>query len=213
MGALTRPDLPPGAARDLAEALHDLHHRAGRPSLRSLATHVGCSPTTVSAVFSSPRLPTWGVLELVVEALDGDVEEFRSLWLAADSPDGTPTGTALAIAGRRDELRTVRRHLAGGRGLLLVTGEAGMGKTRLVRTASALVAGSTFVASGSCLPLSSQVPLLPVADVLRATYDVDGGRWLKEAVTDCAPYVAGSLHRILPELDLVLGAPPAPDDE
>ena len=84
-----------------------------------------------------------------------------------------------------------------------------MGKTRLVSTASTLVAGSTFVAAGSCLPLSSQVPLLPVTDVLRAAYDVDDGQWLKDALTDCAPYVAGSLQRLLPELDLVLGSAPA----
>ena len=37
MGGLPRPDLPPGPRRDLSEALHDLHHRAGWPSLRTLA--------------------------------------------------------------------------------------------------------------------------------------------------------------------------------
>ncbi len=211
MGALTRPDLPPGAARDLAEALHDLHHRAGRPSLRTLANHVGCSPTTVSAVFSSPRLPTWGVLELVVEAMDGDVEEFRSLWLAADSPDRAPPGAAPVIAGRRDELRTVRRHLTGGHGLLLVTGEAGIGKSHLVRAATSAVGDELFVAQGSCLPLSAAVPLLPVSDVLRAVHEVDDGRWVKDALIDAALYVAESLHHLLPELGAGIVELP-PDD-
>jgi tetratricopeptide (TPR) repeat protein len=200
MGALTRPDLPPGAARDLVEALHDLHHRAGRPSLRSLANHVGCSPTTVSSVFSSPRLPTWGVLELVVEALGGDVEEFRPLWLAADSPGGIPSGATPGIAGRRDELRAVRRHLTGGRGLLLVAGEAGIGKSHLARAATSAVGSETFVARGACLPLSTAVPLLPISDVLRAVHGVDDGQWVKDALTDAAPYVEESLLHLLPEI-------------
>ena len=113
MGALPRPDLPPGPQRDLVDALHGLHHRAGWPSLRVLAREAGCSPTTVSAVFSSPRLPSWGVLELLVEAMDGDVEAFRALWQAAGSPRGLRCrGRAAArIAGRVTELATVRRHL------------------------------------------------------------------------------------------------------
>ncbi|MET1059478.1 MAG: AAA family ATPase [Nocardioides sp.] len=213
MGGLPRPEIPPGSQRDLVDALHHLHHRAGWPSLRVLAGAAGCSHTTISKVFSSARLPTWGVIEVVVEAMDGDVAQFRRLWLAASAPDAASAPAHLLIAGRQHELRVVRRHLEGGTGLLAVTGEAGMGKTRLVGAASTLAAGSTFVAAGSCLPLSSQVPLLPVADALRAAYDVDDGQWVKEAVADCAPYVAGSLSRVLPELDLALGAPIAPDDE
>jgi hypothetical protein len=54
MGALPMPDFPSGARRDLLRALHDLHHRAGWRSLRTLARAAGCSPTTVSAAFSSP---------------------------------------------------------------------------------------------------------------------------------------------------------------
>ena len=76
MSALPRPDLPPGAHRDLVEALHDLHHRAGWPSLRTLAKAAACSHTTVSKVFSSATLPVWGNVELLVEAMSGDVEEF-----------------------------------------------------------------------------------------------------------------------------------------
>src|SRR4051794_36763221 len=124
MGALPRPDLPPGAHRDLNEALHDLHHRAGWPSLRAMAKAAGCSHTTISAVFSGPKLPTWGVLELVVEAMDGDVEQFHRLWVEAGAGDSTGP-SAPRLAGRSAELSAVRRHLESGTGLLVVTGEAG----------------------------------------------------------------------------------------
>ena len=83
MGALPRPDLPIGAHHDLVVALHDLHHRAGWPSLRALAHEAGVSHTTVSKVFSAPGLPTWGTLELVVEAMQGDIATFHNFWLDA----------------------------------------------------------------------------------------------------------------------------------
>ena len=216
MGALPRPDVPPGPQRDLVEALHGLHHRAGWPSLRVLAREVGCSPTTVSAVFSSPRLPSWGVLELLVEAMGGDVEEFRALWVSAGSPTSSSAAavSSARIAGRVTELAAVRGHLLGQTpGLLLVTGEAGIGKTRLVDTARAVVSDEVFVAAGTCLPLSTAVPLLPIATILRATYDADRGQWLKDALTDTAPYVSASLRRLLPELELVAETSTEPDDE
>ena len=217
MGVLPRPDLPPGPHRDLVDKLHGLHHHAGWPSLRVLARAAACSPTTVSAVFSSPRLPSWGLLELLVEAMDGDVEAFRALWQAAGSPIGSQVAAAAAsarIAGRVTELATVRRHLtAGDPRLLLITGEAGIGKTRLVDTARSGASDQVFVPTGTCLPLSSDVPLLPYVTLLRAAYDADHGQWLKEALTDAAPYVSASLRRLLPELELIMDAPTEPDDE
>jgi tetratricopeptide (TPR) repeat protein len=48
-----------------------------------MAREVGCSHTTVSAAFSEPRVPRWGLLELIVEALGGDTGRFHELWLAA----------------------------------------------------------------------------------------------------------------------------------
>ena len=197
--ALPRPDLPPGPHHDLVEELHDLHHRAGWPSLRVLARQAGCSHTTVSAVFSSPRLPSWGTLELLVEAMDGDTGHFHDLWLAASTPENESFPAVLPIAGRRDELTAVRRHLETGTGLLLVTGEAGIGKTTLVASVTGTVDGA-FIAAGSCLPLSSEVPLLPVADLMRAVHEHDGGQWLEETLMQCAPYVADSMSRLVPEL-------------
>src|SRR3954454_2607035 len=120
MPALPHPDLAPGPHRDLVDALHDLHHEAGWPSLRTLGDAAGCSRTTVSRAFSSPRLPTWGVLELLVEGMGGDVGEFHRLWLAATSPTDGPALRAPRIAGRQAELARLRRHLNSGNGLLLV---------------------------------------------------------------------------------------------
>lgn len=216
MGELPRPDLPPGARRDLSEALHDLHHRAGWPSLRTLAREVGCSHTTVSKAFSVAALPTWGVLELLVVAMQGDVERFRGLWLGASLPDAERSSTAqvdpMRIAGRAAELTAVGRHLVSGTGLLVISGEAGMGKTKLVTTAAAMAGRDTFVATGSCLPLSSEVPLLPIADALRRIHAIDDGQWIKEALAGCAPYVRGALRVLLPELDEI-GLPPEPDND
>ena len=209
MGALPRPDLPPGHHRELVDALHGLHHEAGWPSLRTLARKAGCSHTTVSAVFSAPRLPAWGVLELLVEAMGGDVSEFHRLWLAASSPSSLGARAARRIAGRRVELGAVGRHLEAGSGLLVVTGEAGIGKTRLVSTAAA--SATSHVAAGSCLPLSTQVPLLPFADALAGVYDVDGGQWFKEALAECPAYVAVALRPLLPQLEPA-GAAPVADD-
>lgn len=198
MSALPRADLPPGPHRDLVAALHDLHHRAGWPSLRTLARDTGVSHTTVSKVFSAPSLPTWGTLELLVEAMDGDVAAFRALWLAASSPtNGSPAPTP-PIAGRTAELAAVRRHLESGTGLLLVTGEAGIGKTTLVEAAAAT--SPTFVAVGHCLPLSMQVPLMPLVDVLARVIAVDDGQWCKEALQECPAYARAALARLLPEL-------------
>ncbi len=206
MSALARPELAPGPHRDLVDALHDLHHRAGWPSLRSLARETGVSHTTVSHAFSSPRIPSWGTLELLVEAMDGDTTGFHDLWLAATTPHDDARPPTPRIAGRKPELTAVRRHLESGTGLLLVTGEAGIGKTRLVSTA--VESSAPVVLTGHCLPLSSEVPLLPVVDVLRqATTHGDGG-WWRDAMASAPAYVPGVLGALLPELD----AAGPPDD-
>jgi hypothetical protein len=198
MGGLPLPELPPGPHRDLVGALHDLHHRAGWPSLRTLAKAAGCSHTTVSTVFSSPRLPTWGVLELLVEAMDGQVAEFRTLWLAAteDQP-GAPAPPGLA--GRRVELNAVLSQLDGSSGLLLVAGEAGIGKTRLVSTAARLTTG-TFIASVNCLPLANALPMLPVTEALQTLAAEHDGEWMREALASVPTYVPAALSHLLPQV-------------
>lgn len=160
MGALSRPDLPAGPHRRLNAALHELHHRAGWPSLRDLARQVGASRTTVAAVFSHPRLPRWGLVELVVEALGGEPEQFHRLWLAAtggpdlapaaddparaaDEPAPSTAGAphqlppdVPAFTGRVDGLAAIDAALltsppGTGSRIALLAGTAGVGKTAL----------------------------------------------------------------------------------
>jgi hypothetical protein len=128
MAMLLRPDLPAGPRRELSEALHDLHHQAGWPSLRAMAREVGCSYTTVSAAFSMTRLPKWGLLELLVETLNGDTEQFHQLWLAAGCADDNVTIEAVQLPAAEDraDKRGVNRKaaalLAGGIAAAIVTG-------------------------------------------------------------------------------------------
>lgn len=84
MGQLRRLPEAAGPTHDLLLALRELHLRAGEPSTRVIArcTHA-LSHDTVHRILTGPGLPRWGPLELIVEALDGDVEAFRLLWIAA----------------------------------------------------------------------------------------------------------------------------------
>ena len=171
--------------------------------MRTLARESGVSHTTVSKAFSGPVLPPWGTLELLVEAMGGDPTHFKELWLAASlttDGDGPNTTPAPPIAGRRAELAAVRNHLETGTGLLLVAGEAGIGKTTLVRTAS--TDADSFVVVGHCLPLSTEIPLLPFAEALRSVHDDDDGETLRDVLHECPDYVAPSLARLLPSLTM-----------
>lgn len=69
---------------DLRQRIQRLYRQAGEPSTRVLAARLGraVSHTTVSAVLRCRRNPRWGQLELVVEALGGDPESIRPLWIA-----------------------------------------------------------------------------------------------------------------------------------
>src|SRR5882762_6824760 len=96
--ALPRRTLPDGPVRTLFDELHELHHRAGWPSLREMATEVGCSHTTISVAFAGPRPPRWGLLELIVETLGGDSERFHELWLAASRTADATTAPTLTAA-------------------------------------------------------------------------------------------------------------------
>ena len=135
----------------------------------------------------------------MVETLGGDVSRFHELWLDASSSPHDPSSPPVArIAGRGTELATLRRHFESGSGLMIVAGEAGIGKTRLVKTAAQT--SDVLVAVGHCLPLSAQAPLMPVGEGLRVIHDTDDGLRLKDALSVVPPFVRESLGRLSPEL-------------
>jgi DNA-binding SARP family transcriptional activator len=69
------------------------------------------------------------------------------------------------VFGRADELETIRGFVAGGRGVLLLIGEAGLGKTRLATECGrAATAAGANVLVGVGLDHESGVPYAPFAD-------------------------------------------------
>ncbi|MCZ4603526.1 toll/interleukin-1 receptor domain-containing protein [Streptomyces sp. Lzd4kr] len=95
---IRRADVPAGPVKELFDRLHRLHRWAGEPSMRSVANGIGqgvISYGTVYSAFRGPRVPRWNYLELIVEALDGDVDVFHDLWvLARDAEDRATSGEA-----------------------------------------------------------------------------------------------------------------------
>lgn len=99
-----RPKLPQGPLRVFNRELHALHGKAGYPSARKLYLAVGkvVSHTNIHHAFVKSTLPSWGVVEVVVEQLahqarprlaaEAEVNRFKALWdaahasLSGDSP-------------------------------------------------------------------------------------------------------------------------------
>jgi DNA-binding CsgD family transcriptional regulator/tetratricopeptide (TPR) repeat protein len=106
------------------------------------------------------------------------------------------------FVGRWGELGRFQRVLAGDARLLLVVGDAGVGKTRFVGEAlRAAAAGGVIAAWGGCLPLAEKLPLLPVAQALGELSRREGGLPLAEALDVSPPYVRTEVARLVPGLE------------
>lgn len=108
---------------------------------------------------------------------------------------------AAPLAGRLVELRAVLDAVEGADGTsagALVTGEAGIGKSRLV-TEAAAAADVAFI-TGWCLHTLSGLPFLPIVDVLRGLHRLDDGDGLATALGRCPGFVRDDLAVLLPEL-------------
>lgn len=107
-----------------------------------------------------------------------------------------------ALVQRAAPCALLRHALTGPPAVAFVEGEAGIGKTRLVRevlsTLQAADPGARILV-GHCHPQHDAFPLLPVVDALRTVAPVLRGRPLSA--------VTGALRPLLPELNTVL--PPA----
>ena len=100
------------------------------------------------------------------------------------------------MVGRDDELGRLLTLLddaeAGRSVVALVSGDAGVGKTRLISEVTRLAAGRGFtVLSGQCAELGDSVPYLPLADALRGAAHSTG---VRDALSS-----RPALSRLLPE--------------
>lgn len=85
------------------------------------------------------------------------------------------------IVGRASELGDIRasldRAMAGNAVTVVVSGDAGVGKTTLARQLCSESASKAWVLSGACLPLSSfNVPFLPLRSAIGCAPELDGIR-------------------------------------
>ncbi|MGW5779894.1 hypothetical protein [Streptomyces sp. NPDC003863] len=98
----------------MSTELHTLHRRAGWPSVRELSRALGdgvASPSRIHDAFTKPRLPDWGLLDVLVTALAekipradpaAEAERFYALWDAASdeplaSTESPPVGAERSI--------------------------------------------------------------------------------------------------------------------
>ncbi|OKI16356.1 hypothetical protein A6A07_09930 [Streptomyces sp. CB03911] len=122
-------------------------------------------------------------------------------------PEGVGTGRGFALVGRRRELELLLAALDVPPAVVLVEGEAGVGKSRLVQEATAALTGrGVRVVTGLCHPLREPLPFGPVLDALGGTAD-----WLPPP--ERLNPQAGALAPLLPGLAERLPPPPAPPED
>jgi DNA-binding CsgD family transcriptional regulator len=107
----------------------------------------------------------------------------------------------VAFVGREPELSHLLGALAGDARMVLVTGDAGVGKTRFTGEGMARAAAAGMVTvRGECLPLAGTLPLLPVMQALRGLGALGGGRLLEEGLAAAPAYAREEVGRLLPWL-------------
>jgi len=100
--------------------------------------------------------------------------------------------------GRREEVASVSalmgRSQAGEPAFALVSGEAGVGKTRLISELAALASSAGFlVLTGQCVELGAEgLPLAPLVDALRALARIMQPEALAEVLGPAGPSLASS---------------------
>ena len=108
----------------------------------------------------------------------------------------------VGFVGRERELARLEGALGDEARLVLITGDAGIGKTRFagegMRRATA---GGMVCISGGCLPLAGELPLLPVTGALGELSRLDDGGLLGSALDTVPPYVRAEAARLLPQLE------------
>ncbi|AZP14917.1 LuxR family transcriptional regulator [Streptomyces aquilus] len=120
----------------------------------------------------------------------------------ADQQGSSGLGRGFTFVGRRQELDLLLAVTRRPPAVVMIEGEAGMGKSRLVLEATAILKTEGWrVVTGFCCPLREPLPYGPVVDALGKV-----GPWLPATGL---PPTAGALAPLLPDLADRLPAAPA----
>jgi len=201
-------------------ALLRRHRRAIGLTQEELAERAELSVEAVSALERGvSRAPHKDTVELLASALqlsEHDRTVFEALARKREDDEDSFAASAALLAaegkapaplvGRAREMALLDRHLAGqGRPVLLFGGEPGIGKSRLLREASARArAGGWAVLHSGCHKRGGQAPYTPLLDAIQARLQGRSAAQLRTDLDHCR-----WLAHLLPEL-VEAGALPTP---
>jgi transcriptional regulator with XRE-family HTH domain/tetratricopeptide (TPR) repeat protein len=184
----------------LGTLLKRLRRAAGLTQVQ-LADRAGYSAVYIGMIERGERLPQDSVLDALAAALELAPGQHTALLASAHaaerSGDVSPTASALPLVGREREVAALERHLMGkSPPLLLVAGEPGIGKSRLLAEAAGRAAthGLTVLAGG-CRRRSAQEPFAPILDAMEHAIAQLAPDSLSRSLQGC-----DWLARLLPEL-------------
>ena len=133
------------------------HLAVGRPA-SALAAYARVRERLAAELGVPPTAATEALHARALNAADGE------------APDRPPPGSPIGVVGRARELAVLDAALgivaAGGVALVVVEGDAGIGKTALVEAWARAAAPDAAVLRARCDPLGRDLPLQPVADAL-----------------------------------------------
>ncbi|HEX6817837.1 MAG TPA: AAA family ATPase, partial [Ktedonobacterales bacterium] len=187
------------------------YRKAAGLTQEELAAAAGLSARAVSDIERGLRAsPHRDTIEMLADALQLTDEQRAELTASARRGRGiasvTPPATAvtqadeplLAPVGRQRELAQIEQLLSGeGPPVLLVSGEPGIGKTRLLQEASRRAAQSGWcVLEGGCQRRSGQTPFSPVVEAVERYLRALPAAQRRERLRGC-----DWLVRLLPELE------------
>lgn len=178
------------------------HRRAVDLTQEKLAERAGLSKRSLSDMERGvPHTPRQETVALLATALDLPPSERAAFAMAAQrlgtATPARPLAPLLPFVGRTREVALLERHLAGeGPPLLLVAGEPGIGKSRLLHAAIPRAVGSVLrVLEGGCQQRGGQEPYAPFLAAFQRHLQSQRPGQLRGELRGCAWMV-----RLLPEL-------------
>ena len=198
-----------GGAKRQSVALGDTANVAAR--LQGVA-----EPGSIVAGASTVRrLADRFVFEPLADVSVKGREEPVSVWRLSRPMQSLEAAAPTPLVGRDDELERLavaRDDLLSGRGqVLLVLGDAGLGKTRMLGELRGLAGDAVVWLEGNCVSYGAEFRLLPVVEALRDWLGLEEGAATLAVRTrlriKLEPLLGDRVDRILPHLESLLSGP------